>query len=103
MILEASVSEAKPNWNAETFDLSLHGEIIRRVGTPCRASNMLCILNAFQARGWPVRIRDPLPGLPDFVRLHKAIESLNRGLKRIVFRADGTGAGIRWELKALSS
>lgn len=103
IVLEASASEAKPSWDKESFDLSFHGEVIRRIGRPDRATNLLRVLNAFQSQGWPARIADPLPGLRDFVRLHKTIFSLNRGLKRIVFRADGTGAGIRWESRASSS
>ena len=58
---------------------------------------MIPVLNAFEERGWPRRIDDPLPGSSDPQRLRETIGSMNEGLAGIYFRADGFGRGVLWE------
>jgi hypothetical protein len=66
------------------------------------APNQELILAAFEEEAWPPRIDDPLPVMEDHRskdRLHETIKALNRHQKcrRIRFRGDGTGSGVRWE------
>jgi hypothetical protein len=88
----------RPVWNRDTSQLHYRGEIVRRVVSPSRASSICRILDAFQEDGWPERIDDPLPGGPGAQRLRETIRTLNKGLAKIRFRADGTSTGIVWEV-----
>lgn len=60
------------------------------------ADNVVAVLDAFQDNGWVERIEDPLSDQPDGQTLRETIRSLNNGLERIRFVADGTSQGIRW-------
>jgi hypothetical protein len=65
------------------------------------ARNIITILDTFEESGWPPGIDDPIPGghgVVSSARLHQAIHSLNRGLKRLRFRSNGSGDGIIWEV-----
>ena len=99
------IGEAEPlpasdvlSWNRDTGELFYGKQLIRRIASPQRATNIVAILNAFQEEGWPRRIDDPLPRGSDTQRLREAIRTLNLGLERIHFRADGSGEGIIWEV-----
>jgi len=76
------------------------GRIIRRVPRPTQAHRVAAILDAFQTRGWPLRIDSPLPESTDSLDLHAAIRSMNQTLTKIRFHSDGTGMGISWKLKS---
>ena len=72
------------------------------IASYCRAAPVqFCILDAFQAQGWPKRIEDPLPEEPETLpdaHLRDAIKCLNRKLnpRLIRFVADGAGHGVCW-------
>jgi hypothetical protein len=66
------------------------------------AANQRAVLDAFEARGWPARIDDPLPRgsrVRPKVRRRETVKALNAGLapRSIRFFSDGRGLGIRWE------
>jgi hypothetical protein len=86
----------KPHWDRETGKLIFRGEYVRSVRAI--ADRLIAILDAFQADCWPARISAP-PSIDDDEKLRDAIKVLNRRLKGIKFRADGTGLGIIWEEK----
>jgi len=90
-----------PTWDCVRQDLRLGTNVVKefRMHSP----NQVSILTAFEEEGWPLRVDDPLPPQVDMEakqRLHDTIKSLNRNQKRqlILFRGDGTGQGVRWEL-----
>ncbi len=87
-----------PSWNRDTGELQFGGQFVRRIARRMLAANIVLILDAFQKQGWPDRIDDPLPNGPDKQRLREAVRTLNKRLKVIRFRADGTGCGIVWEV-----
>ena len=88
-----------PTWDRENYHLSFMGELARNVSP--RARNVIRVLDAFQEEGWPDRIYDPVHD--DKTRIHYTIASLNEGLRKLRFHADGTGERIRWApLKARS-
>jgi hypothetical protein len=64
-----------------------------------QAKSVYGILDAFQARGWPRVIDDPLSGGKDCQRLHGAVRSLNKGLRLIHFQVEGGGKRVRWKLR----
>lgn len=92
---QPSPPKDRPLWNAGTGELLWGDDVIRSV--PIRKSplNIQLILDAFQAAGWPSRIENPLPNGPQ--QLHEALRSLNRGLEKVVFRAQEGGEAIIWK------
>lgn len=94
----SAVSRA-PAWDRESYVLRLENVAIRTIKLPTKATNIVRILDSFEARGWPRRIEDPLPNGPDPIRLAAALRSLNQGLQQISFHKDGTGEGIRWQFE----
>lgn len=89
-----------PRWDSDLREFQYGGSIVKRFRTP--SPNQETILAAFEEEGWPTRIDDPLPGAPEIdpkQRLHDTIKSLNRNQldRRVRFRGDGTGEGVRWE------
>jgi hypothetical protein len=90
----------KPVWNQRRRELSFHGAVVKRYRVP--AQNQQVILDAFEEEGWPERIDDPLPVRRDVdprIRLHDAINRLNRcQTNRLLrFRGNGAGTGVAWE------
>jgi hypothetical protein len=83
-----------PHWDAETGQLMVGTSVVRQVSR--QAHSLRPILAAFQELGWSRRIDSPFSER-DFQRLHKAIRSLNDGLRQIRFHADGSAQGIVWE------
>lgn len=62
------------------------------------------LLTAFEEMEWQTCIDDPLPpsqNQDSKLRLHETIKSLNKRqlVRAIRFRGDGTGTGVRWELR----
>jgi hypothetical protein len=93
--------EPRPRWDAGLRELWLGEVLVKRYRHDAVVQR--CILDAFQKHGWRGRIEDPLPvvrGRNRKMRLHDAIQSLNRGQarRRIWFRGDGSASGTRWEI-----
>jgi hypothetical protein len=95
----------RPLWDRQRRVLSFDGAPVIRFDR--RSPNQQSILDAFQDAGWPERIEDPLGAadeIPAAARLHDTIKCLNRRLGRTApfrFAGDGTGCGVRWELRAI--
>jgi hypothetical protein len=99
---QESDESLRPKWDKRRRELRLVSK---------SAKCIITILDAFEARGFPTEIDDPLMGhvdrqdspgpeyLEDPPRLHDAIKSLNKGLEpnTIRFHANGTGRGIYWK------
>jgi hypothetical protein len=93
---------ALPRWDADCRELRVGDVVVKCFKVP--AANQEAILAAFEEEHWPRHVDDPLPpvrNLDSKRRLHDAIIRLNSNqLCRLVhFHGDGTGRGIRWELK----
>jgi hypothetical protein len=96
----ARMPSQTPCWDPDRRQLSFAGYLIKEFRS--NSPNQESVLMAFEEEGWPPRIYDPLPPLPELdpkERLRNTIKSLNRKQKRplIRFLGDGTGAAIRWE------
>ncbi|WP_145258554.1 hypothetical protein [Planctomycetes bacterium Pan216] len=96
----SSESEGLPHWDSDRRVLRFDDVIVKRFKWP--ALNQEAILNAFHEEGWPARIDDPLPPLPEQDpkrRLSDTIKCLNRKQKNrlLRFSGDGTGEGVFWE------
>lgn len=91
--------EPLPHWDGDLMELRVGGQLVKQFKVP--APNQEMVLSAFEEEGWPARIDDPLPPVPDQDskrRLHDTINSLNRNQKQplIRFLGDGSGQGVRW-------
>lgn len=92
----ASHAPYPPVWEADKRTLKFGG-FEKRYKQP--AANQVPLLEAFQAAGWPARIQVP-PSLST-QRPSDLASNLNKSLGNdspIVFFADGTGEGVRWEV-----
>jgi hypothetical protein len=92
---------ALPKWDHQRRQLRVGADVVKEFKLP--SPNQETVLTAFEEEGWPPRIDDPLPPLPQLDprrRLHDTIKALNRKQKHylIRFMGDGSGEGIRWEL-----
>jgi hypothetical protein len=92
----------RPSFDSQRRQLRLGDAIIKEFKLP--SPNQEAVLLALEEEGWPPRIDDPLPPSPDIVtrrRLHDTIKALNRKQKSplIRFMGDGSGEGVRWELR----
>lgn len=83
-------------WDRGTGELTLNGQVIRRVAAVRSARNIVAILDAFEAAGWPRYVRFPGSVRGGVDRQGQAVKSLNRELCAIRFERDGTGEGIVW-------
>ncbi|MBI2481666.1 MAG: hypothetical protein HYV60_24380 [Planctomycetia bacterium] len=96
--------ELAPYWDGVRRELRLGQQLVKQFRLP--SPNQLYVLTTFQEEGWPPRIDDPLPPLPDThpkQRLRETIRSLNRHQKSLLcvrFKGDGTGEGVLWEILA---
>jgi hypothetical protein len=91
----------KPVWDGEHKELRVAQWIVKRFRW--RAPNQELLLAVFEEEGWPHRIDDPLPRVPEQDprrRLHDTIKCLNRNQENrlIRFHGDGSGEGVLWEL-----
>jgi hypothetical protein len=98
---EAAAPLAGPHWDAERRVLTVAGQVVKQFRVP--ADNQVLILAAFEESGWPPRLDDPLPPVPDVDskrRLRDATFRLNGNQKRrlIRFHGDGSGRGLCWEV-----
>lgn len=94
---------AVPTWDKERRELRVNEKLVKHFRWP--AVNQETILAAFDEEGWPPRIDDPLPPLPEQDskrRLHDTIKCMNKNQHQnlIQFHGDGTGEGVTWELIA---
>jgi hypothetical protein len=85
-----------PSWNKATGELKYGDRLVRKIRVLADPSNIQRILDAFESRGWPQSIQDPLPGDPDQHRLHLTLQSLNKGLERIRFHGQQGGRATYW-------
>jgi hypothetical protein len=89
-----------PNYDGQLRELSFGGTMVHRCAPQAR--NMIAVLTAFQAQGWPRWIVDPLGNGPesDFEKhLHDTVGALNHAQKPRLIRFSSTGADrtIRWD------
>jgi hypothetical protein len=90
----------QPKWDDQRRQLRVGVDVVKEFKLP--SPNQETVLMAFEEDGWPPRIDDPLPPLPQLDprrRLHDTIKALNRKQKSSLLRfmGDGSGEGIRWE------
>lgn len=86
-----SIEMEKPTWDKATRELRYRGRLCKCFVR--RANNQWEVLSSFEELDWRYRIDDPVsqPG-----NLKDTLRDLNRGMKHLVFRADGTGEGVLW-------
>jgi len=89
---------AVPHWDDEARELRYRGRVVRVVMRPRQAYNIVTILRAFQAAGWPPRIDDPHGRKPSDETRRRDVSNLNTGLDTTVmkFACDGDGTGFLW-------
>ena len=89
----------KPHWNAEARKLTYRGKVVREVKRPKQAYNIVTILAAFEAAGWPPRIDDPHGRQPSDETRRRDMENLNKLIRVpiIRFECDGNGTGFVWQ------
>jgi hypothetical protein len=92
--------DTRPKWDDQRRQLRVGADVVKEFKLP--SPNQETVLMAFEEDGWPPRIDDPLPPLPQLDprrRLHDTIKALNRKQKSLLLRfmGDGSGEGIRWE------
>jgi hypothetical protein len=88
----------RPYWDKQSQTLSVAGEVVKQLRRP--STSQMTILNAFEEEGWADCIDDPLrpkEGVDPKMRLHSAINNLNRGLAQLIhFHSNGNGRGVCW-------
>jgi hypothetical protein len=92
-----------PRFDENSGSLWLGATLIKHFASPAR--NQRLVLKAFQEKGFPERIADPLPpgsSINRKKRLNDVVFRLNHHqLKRLlVFHAEARGMGIRWAVRA---
>jgi len=89
---------AVPHWNEEARELHYRGKVVRVVKRPRQAHNIVTILRAFEAAGWPPRIDDPHGRKPNDETRRRDVSNLNAGLDTTLmkFACDGNGTGFLW-------
>ena len=95
----AAAERSAPRWCPDRQELRFCERLVKVFRLP--SPNQETVLAAFEEEGWPCRIDDPLPPVPDLDpkrRLHDTIKSLNRNQRSplVRFLGDGTGQGVRW-------
>ena len=81
-------------WDRATGKLTMDGKLIRNVRV-MRYNHLPEILDAFEVRGWPQSIPNPLAA--DQQTVHETVRTLNRGLQCLHFHAQDGGKFIYWE------
>jgi hypothetical protein len=92
-----------PSWDGELRELRLGLHVVKRYRQ--RAECQERILAAFEEKGWPALLADPLPVETGYVaaeRLAQTLSNLNRAQQPqlLHFGGDGSGEGIRWKILA---
>jgi hypothetical protein len=85
-----------PSWDRVTGTLYFDNAPIRRLRKFKSPSKSQLILQRFQSRGWPKRIKVPRDWLQQTT--HDVVRSLNAGLKTIRFHATDGGTTVYWTL-----
>jgi hypothetical protein len=83
-----------PVWDREARTLRFEGAVIRTIRSLKVAKHTVAILDTFEGHNWQPRVANPLRETGQM--LHDALKSLNKGLKKISFHADGDGQQISW-------
>ena len=92
-------SGAVPRWDEDARELRFRGKVVRIVKRPKQAHNIVSILRAFEAAGWPPRIDDPHGRKSNDETRRRDVSNLNRGLDTTMlkFACDGDGTGFLWQ------
>jgi hypothetical protein len=87
-----------PRWNDDARELRFRRKLVRTVKRPKQAHNIVTILRAFEAAGWPQRIDDPHGRKPNDETRRRDVSNLNAKLDTslLKFECDGTGTGFLW-------
>ena len=95
----ARATAAVPHWDDEARELRYRGRVVRVVKRPRQAHNIVTILRAFEAAGWPPRIDDPHGRNSNDETRRRDVSNLNRGLDTTLmkFACDGNGTGFLWQ------
>jgi hypothetical protein len=95
----ARATAAVPYWDDEARELRYRNRVVRVVKRPRQAHNIVKILRAFEAAGWPPRIDDPHGRKPNDETRRRDVSNLNRGLDTTLlkFACDGNGTGFLWQ------
>jgi hypothetical protein len=96
---EASPAAGRPHWDAVQWVLWWGATAVLRYRRS--AANQHRLLDAFQAAGWPERIKNPLAGREGRAargRLRQTVKSLNQHQRprRLLFRVEANGQSVRW-------
>jgi hypothetical protein len=88
-----------PHWDEDARELRSRGKVVRVVKRPKQAHNIVKILRAFAAAGWPPRIDDPHGRKSSDETRRRDMSNLNRGLETSLmkFECDGDGTGFLWK------
>jgi hypothetical protein len=92
-------SSAVPHWDDDARELRYGGKVVRVVRRPRQAHNIVAILRAFEAAGWPARIDDPHHRKANDETRRRDMSNLNKGLDTTLLRfaCDGNGTGFLWQ------
>ena len=92
--------QVKPYWNSDSGELYLGGRLVKRI--PRRATNVRKILDAFQGKGWPDQLENPLDCKVKARAQHlcDAVRSLNTSqVERLLeFTSIRLGKWIAWRM-----
>lgn len=94
---DAPASADRPSWDPSSRELRWQGRVIRRCQVRQPPTSIQEVLDAFQHAGWKKRIANPLRLGSE--QLHQTLRSLNHGLKKISFHAQGGATKITWSPK----
>ena len=83
-----------PVWDRDARTLRFEGAVIRTIRSLKVAKHTVAILDTFEGHNWQPRVANPLRETGQM--RHDALKSLNKGLKKISFHADGDGQQISW-------
>ncbi len=88
-----------PHWDEDARERRFQGKVVRVVKRPRQAHNIVKILQAFEAAGWPPRIDDPHGRKSNDETRRRDMSNLNRGLDTSLmkFECDGDGTGFLWK------
>jgi hypothetical protein len=95
----ARATAAVPHWDDEARELRYRNRVVRVVKRPRQAHNIVAILRAFEAAGWPPRIDDQHGRKPNAETRRRDVSNLNRRLDTTLlkFACDGNGTGFLWQ------
>lgn len=101
IVQEFELEQSKPDrpvWDQTIRTLYVKGQ--KPMKFAAVATNQMCVLNAFQERGWPPCIENPLPKDRHFDDSKEHLKDAIKALRRIpglMFRRSGEKDGICWE------